>query len=59
MLNQAWEECEAGIDSCVLVSQDLNGDGQITRDEWIKICPGFNVNEWLKGGMLPLSAHTL
>lgn len=24
-------------------SPDLNGDGQITRNEWTKICPGFDV----------------
>lgn len=30
-------------------SPDLNGDGQITRNEWLKICPGFSVSEWLKG----------
>lgn len=28
-------------------SPDLNGDGQITRNEWIKICPGFSVSDWL------------
>lgn len=30
-------------------SPDLNVDGQITRNEWLKICPGFSVSEWLKG----------
>jgi N-acetylmuramoyl-L-alanine amidase len=30
-------------------SPDLNGDGQITRNEWLKICPGFSVSDWLKG----------
>lgn len=30
-------------------SPDLNGDGQITRTEWTKICPGFDVKQWLKG----------
>jgi len=29
-------------------SPDLNGDGQITRNEWLKVCPGFSVEEWLK-----------
>lgn len=28
-------------------SPDLNGDGIIQRTEWIKICPGFDVAEWL------------
>jgi N-acetylmuramoyl-L-alanine amidase len=38
-------------------SPDLNGDGQVTRNEWIKICPGFDVATWLKGGMVPLKGH--
>lgn len=29
-------------------SPDLNGDGQITRNEWLKVCPGFSVSDWLK-----------
>jgi N-acetylmuramoyl-L-alanine amidase len=36
-------------------SPDLNGDGQITRNEWIKICPGFSVADWIKGGMMPIT----
>lgn len=28
-------------------SPDLNGDGQITRNEWLKTCPGFEVKQWL------------
>lgn len=40
-------------------SPDLNGDGQITRNEWIKTCPGFSVAEWGQGGMLPLPKQTL
>jgi N-acetylmuramoyl-L-alanine amidase len=40
-------------------SPDLNGDGQISKNEWIKICPGFDVHEWLTGGMQPLAAHLL
>lgn len=35
-------------------SPDLNGDGQITRTEWLKICPGFDVAAWLKNDMKPL-----
>lgn len=34
-------------------SPDLNGDGQITRNEWTKTCPGFSVSEFVKGGMMP------
>ena len=29
-------------------SKDLNGDGKITPNEWIKSCPSFNTQEWLK-----------
>lgn len=32
-------------------SPDLNGDGVIQRTEWLKICPGFSVGDWLKRGM--------
>jgi N-acetylmuramoyl-L-alanine amidase len=40
-------------------SPDLNGDGQITRNEWIKICPGFEVASWIKGGMVAVPEATL
>lgn len=30
-------------------SPDLDGDGIIERNEWIKTCPGFDVATWLKG----------
>lgn len=29
-------------------SPDLNGDGIITRNEWIKDCPCFDVQKWLE-----------
>jgi uncharacterized protein HI_1494 len=29
------------------LSQDLNGDGTITPNEWIKDCPCFDVLSWL------------
>lgn len=32
-------------------SPDLNGDGQITRNEWLKICPGFDVAGWVRDSM--------
>ena len=35
-------------------SPDLNGDGLVTRNEWLKICPGFDVAAWLKADMQPL-----
>lgn len=40
-------------------SPDLNGDGQITREEWTKTCPGFDVKTWGEGGMRPLEGHLL
>jgi N-acetylmuramoyl-L-alanine amidase len=40
-------------------SPDLNGDGQITRNEWIKICPGFEVASWIKQGMVAVPEATL
>lgn len=32
------------------LSPDLNGDGVITSNEYIKTCPGFTVANWLKDG---------
>lgn len=40
------------------LSPDLNGDGTIEPNEWIKICPGFNVSEWLDNGLNPLPEHS-
>jgi len=28
------------------LSPDLNRDGKITSNEWVKLCPQFNVKEW-------------
>lgn len=30
------------------LSPDLNHDGKITRNEWLKTCPGFDVRGWCK-----------
>lgn len=35
-------------------SPDLNGNGIIERNEWLKTCPGFDVSAWTKGGLMPL-----
>ena len=40
-------------------SPDRNGNGIIERTEWLKICPGFSVAEWLNGGMIPLESALL
>lgn len=37
-------------------SPDLNGNGIIERNEWLKICPGFSVAEWLAGDMNPVTS---
>lgn len=40
-------------------SPDLNGNGKIERNEWIKTCPGFDVADWIKTGMMPVESATL
>jgi len=35
-------------------SPDFNGNGIIDRNEWTKICPGFDVSAWIISGMMPL-----
>src|SRR5574343_621320 len=32
-------------------SPDLNHDGQITANEWVKACPCFDVRSWINAGM--------
>lgn len=39
------------------LSPDLDGDGTVEPQEWIKGCPGFDVGRWLAGGMAPLQDH--
>ena len=39
------------------LSPDLDGDGQVEPHEWIKICPAFDVTEWLSSGMVPRSIY--
>ncbi|OZA06758.1 MAG: hypothetical protein B7X95_01395 [Methylophilaceae bacterium 17-44-8] len=29
------------------LSPDKDGDGQVEKHEWVKICPGFSVYEWV------------
>lgn len=40
-------------------SPDKNGDGVIDRRDWLKICPGFSVAEWLAGGMAPVQTSLM
>jgi N-acetylmuramoyl-L-alanine amidase len=35
------------------LSPDANGDGRITRRDWLKTCPGFDVAGWLQAGLVP------
>ena len=39
------------------LSPDINGDGTIEPNEWLKTCPGFTVADWLAGDMAPLAGH--
>lgn len=39
------------------LSPDIDGDGTIEPSEWLKICPGFTVADWLAGEMAPLAGH--
>jgi N-acetyl-anhydromuramyl-L-alanine amidase AmpD len=41
------------------LSPDLDGDGTVEPQEWLKICPGFDVAAYLAGGMVPPPAHVL
>lgn len=33
-------------------SPDRNFDGRVTRDEWLKTCPGFDVTAWVDAGFV-------
>jgi N-acetyl-anhydromuramyl-L-alanine amidase AmpD len=35
------------------LSPDLDGDGQVEPHEWIKLCPAFEVRDWLANFMQP------
>ncbi|MFN4360526.1 MAG: N-acetylmuramoyl-L-alanine amidase [Hylemonella sp.] len=39
------------------LSPDLDGDGVVEPQEWLKECPTFDVKSWLLGGMQPLAQH--
>lgn len=41
------------------LSPDLNGDGKITPNEFVKKCPCFDVNSWLVCGMKPAPIYVL
>lgn len=39
------------------LSPDKNGNGLAEPFEWLKTCPGFDVEAWLSNGMRPLPVH--
>lgn len=39
------------------LSPDLDGDGTVEPHEWTKICPGFDVSEWVNNDFQPLQEH--
>jgi N-acetylmuramoyl-L-alanine amidase len=39
------------------LSPDKNGDGKVTSNEWLKICPGFDVATWLREGARPAARN--
>jgi len=41
------------------LSPDTNHNGRADPHEWIKLCPGFEVRDWVKGDLKPLAKHTL
>lgn len=41
------------------LSPDLDGDGIIEPREYIKLCPTFEVSEWLQAGMIPDAKHII
>lgn len=40
-------------------SPDLDHDGKIEPEEWIKLCPSFSVRDWLDAGMKPKEINLL
>lgn len=41
------------------LSPDLNGDGKITPNEWLKTCPGYDVAELMRNDFIPREANCL
>lgn len=41
------------------LSPDTNDNGRVDRHEWVKTCPGFDVETWLEAGMRPLPEHVI
>ncbi len=41
------------------LSPDKDGDGTVEPHEWLKTCPGFDVQAWVESGMKPLPENVL
>jgi len=41
------------------LSPDLNGDGRVTSNEWLKTCPGFDVAAYVANQFIPPKAALL
>lgn len=39
------------------LSPDADGSGRAEPSEWLKSCPGFDVDDWIERGMEPSTAH--
>jgi N-acetylmuramoyl-L-alanine amidase len=39
------------------LSPDTDGSGKVEPREWLKTCPGFDVQTWLRSGLEPLAQH--
>ena len=46
-----------GLSKDLVVPGDYDGDGKVEPWEWLKTCPGFDVHEWMTGGMKALPEH--
>lgn len=40
-------------------SPDTNHNGRVDRHEWIKVCPGFNVEAWVANDLQPVAEALL
>lgn len=48
LLSETYPAARTNIVGHRDLSPDMNGDGKITPNEWIKECPCFDVRSWLK-----------
>jgi N-acetylmuramoyl-L-alanine amidase len=41
------------------LSSDANADGRVQVHEWLKTCPGFDVQAWMANGCTPLAGQVM